>query len=107
MHQAQCQDIQYTIFIAGDYARAVQICETFCLDGFCVTCEKTQYIYTFGKEQGGRIGLINYARFPRSAEELESKAFELAHKLLIGLNQGSFTVTGNGASTFISRRKND
>ena len=107
MKKIECEQLEYVIFIAGDYARAVQLCEEFCLRGFCVTCDPTKYIYTMGQEDGVRIGIINYARFPRSADELEACAFDLADNLLIGLNQGSYTVMGGGKSTFVSRRDED
>lgn len=107
MKRMECEQIEFTIFIAGDYARAIHICEKFCLRGFCVTCEPTKYIYTMGQEEGVRVGIINYARFPKAVDELESSAFELANSLLIGLNQGSYTVTGNGKSTFVSRRSEE
>lgn len=107
MKRLDCEQIEFTISIAGDHDRAVQICEEFCLRGFCVTCEPTKYIYTMGREDGVRIGIINYARFPKTPEELESSAFELADSLLTGLNQGSYTVSGNGKSTFVSRRNED
>ena len=107
MKKSECEQIEFTIFIAGDYGRAVHICEEFCLRGFCVTCEPTKYIYTMGREDGVRVGVINYARFPKTPNELKEAVFELAGKLLIGLNQGSYTVSGDGKSTFVSRRSED
>lgn len=107
MKMKSCEDYSYTIFIAGDEVRAQQICEEFCLQGFCVTCEPTTYIYTMGKESGVRVGVINYARFPRSKDDVMLKVFELADKLLIGLNQGSYSVVGGGESFFKSRRDCD
>lgn len=99
--------VEYTIYIAGDLRRAISLCEEFCLGGFCVTCDPTTYIYKHGVEQGVKVGLINYARFPLVKEELEKKAHELGHKLLLGLNQGSFSVVGGGTSSFYSRRDSD
>lgn len=98
------EEISYTIFIAGDHNKAVDICQEFCISGFCVTCEKTKYIYTMGAEDGVRVGIINYARFPSSKAELREKALSLAHKLLIELHQGSFSVVGGGESIYFSRR---
>ncbi|KZX78269.1 hypothetical protein A3715_10400 [Oleiphilus sp. HI0009] len=67
----------------------------------------SKYIYKFGQEDGVRVGIINYARFPKTQEELERLVFQLADKLMLGLNQGSYSVVGNGKTTFVSRREND
>lgn len=104
MEKLSCEQVEFTIFIAGDYARAMQICEEYCMTGFCVTCEPTTYIYKMGREEGVKVGVINYARFPQEPEALEAQAMELAGLLLEGLNQGSFTVSGNGKSVFVSRK---
>jgi hypothetical protein len=101
------KDIRYEIYIAGDLARAEEICEEFCLDGFCVTCEPTKYIYKYGKESGVRIGIINYARFPRTKDGIKEITTCLAECLLLGLNQGSYSIVGEGESIFYSRRECD
>ncbi|SCM73418.1 conserved hypothetical protein [uncultured Pleomorphomonas sp.] len=84
-----------TIFIAGDYAVAKSICRRFCLDvGLCVTIEPTTYVYTGGCEDGVRIGLINYPRFPKETSEIVAVARLLAHALREGLAQHSFSIVG-------------
>lgn len=96
------------IYIAGDYARAVEICERFCTDnGYCVTVDPTTFVYKFGKEQGVRVGLIDYPRFPQSQGDMEWRARQIADLLLTGLNQGSYTIVGPMKSIFVSRREQD
>jgi hypothetical protein len=51
-------------------------------EGFCVTLEPTEFIYTSGNEPGCVIGIINYPRFPKTKADLQFKAFEIAHMLL-------------------------
>ncbi len=96
-----------TIFIGGDFGRAIEICEEYCLKGCCVTCERTLYIYTMGREEGVKIGLINYPRFPKTKAQIKAISLELAEKLLIGLNQGSYSIQYPDETIFKSRRECD
>ena len=50
--------------------------------GMCVTVEPLRFVFSGGREDGARIGLINYPRFPASPEELEMKAMSLAWMLI-------------------------
>lgn len=97
--------IRYDIFIAGDHAQAKHICRNFCMEiGLCVTVERVDYIYTGGEEAGVRVGLINYPRFPVDQLELANKAYQLAHKLMLGLCQHSFSIVGPEKTEWFSRR---
>lgn len=95
------------IFIAGDLVKATEICQTFCDRGLCVTIEPTNYVFTGGQEMGVRVGLINYARFPKSRLEILDVAKELGFTLKEGLDQGSFTVQDDASSFFFSTRDCD
>lgn len=98
--------IRFDIFIAGDLDQAKQVCREVCMQGgLCVTIEPTTYIYMGGEEAGVRVGIINYPRFPSTAEALEAQALDLAHKLRERLCQHSFTVTGPDMSHWFSARK--
>ena len=95
-----------TIFIAGDYAKALRACQTHCDEvGLCVTAEPTTYIYTGGAEAGVRVGLINYPRFPSSTEALSKRACALADRLVHRLCQHSYSIVGPDSTTWFSRRK--
>jgi len=96
------------IFIGGDYGQALDACEEFCtIVGLCVTVEKTCYVFRGGRENGIRVGLINYARFPKDEIRLWQTAEELANHLKVRLSQGSFTIQDHEDSFFISTRDED
>lgn len=97
--------IRIEIFIAGDIAQAKQVCREFCFDvGLCVTVEPTTFIYTGGEEEGVRVGLINYPRFPTDAETIGARAKALADLLLKRLCQHSYSIVGPETTQWFSRR---
>lgn len=53
-----------TIFIAGQISEIEDEIRYFVLRGLCVTLEPCKYIFKGGSEDGAKIGLINYPRFP-------------------------------------------
>jgi hypothetical protein len=79
------------IWIAGDYAQAVQACREFCMaTPCCVTVAPAMYVYTGGAEDGVCVRLIRYPRFPD--EDIDGRAEQLAFYLKAALCQDSFTV---------------
>ena len=44
----------------------------------CVTITPTTFIYVDWREEGAIVGLINYPRFPKTKEELEKTAEDIA-----------------------------
>jgi Fe-S-cluster-containing hydrogenase component 2 len=100
-----CPTIRYDIFIAGDIEQAKQACREYCFGcGLCVTIEPVTYIYTGGEEAGVRVGLINYARFPSTKEELKARANGLADLLMKWLCQNSYSIVGPDETDWFSRR---
>lgn len=96
------------IFIAGDLATIKQVCRQYCMViGLCVTVQPTDFIYTAGEESGAVIGLINYARFPSSSDEIKQKAETLAHQLMIACCQRSFSIVTPDESTYYQRSELD
>ena len=68
-----CESYWVKIYIAGDIVQIEQICRQYCFHlGFCVTVTPTKFIYTGGEETGAEIGIMNYARFPTTPDELSS-----------------------------------
>lgn len=97
----------YTVQIcmAGDTSHAKEICRAYCYAiGLCVTVEPTTYIYTGGEEQGFRIGLINYPRFPSEPEQIWKRARDLADQLTIALAQHSYLLIAPDKTLWYSRR---
>lgn len=102
----QCGAYPVSIFIAGDHAKALELCRTYCDEvGYCVTVTPTSYVYRDGQEAGVIVGLINYARFPAEPEAIEAKALALANRLRVVLEQQSFTIQTPTQSTFHSWRE--
>ena len=84
-----------TIFIAGDYHKACNLCaEWFGMTGGCATVTPTYYIYTGGREAGVAVGLINYPPHPSTEQDLMASARELAEFLRADLGQRSYTIQG-------------
>jgi exosome complex RNA-binding protein Csl4 len=102
-----CPTFTAEIYMAGDYILAKNIAREYCLDGFCVSFEKVDYIYTMGGESGFVCRVINYPRFPRSAAEIKEKATELAEELIKGLHQGSCSIVYSDETIFLTRREGD
>ncbi len=94
------------IYIAGDLARAEQVCREYCYSvGHCVTVTPTRYVYKGGDETGVIVGLINYPRFPKAPEALLADAEQLGDLLMVALCQSSFTVETPGTTKWFSRRE--
>lgn len=97
-----------TIFIAGSYRKALKIAQKYCDEiGYCVTVDHTCYVYKGGKEEGIRVGLINYPRFPASLTAIIDRAIELAELLRVGLKQESYSIQTPSDTIWYSYRKED
>lgn len=100
-----CPAYPVSIFMAGAVDNAKAICREYCDQvGLCVTVTPTTYVYTNGEEDGFIVGLINYARFPSDAAEIERKAKELADSLRGSLGQESYTIQTPTESRWYSWR---
>ncbi|RWX70036.1 hypothetical protein EN780_04430 [Mesorhizobium sp. M4B.F.Ca.ET.089.01.1.1] len=101
---SECPTYIADIFIGGDEAAARQACQEFVLEGECVNFAPCEYIFTGGREVGVRVGLINYPRFPRSPDEIFTKALRLAAFLIERLHQSSASIVASDRTVFLSRR---
>ena len=70
-----------------------EVCKEFVIDGDCVSITPTEFIYTNGSGKGVVIGFINYPRFPRTKEQIITRATKLAVNLAYSLNQYRVTIT--------------
>lgn len=107
MIEKKVTTVHASIFIAGDYNQAKQICREYCDSGACVSLSKVDYIYKYGEESGLEVKIINYPRFPKSKSEIKAKAMTLGMNLLTGLSQGSFSIVFDDKTVFVSRREQD
>lgn len=93
------------IFIGGDALVAKQLCREYCRDhGLCVTVEPCSFVYTGGAEEGVKIGLTNYPRFPTTRSKLMKVARELGALLQHGLCQTSHMIRGDKLTEWYSSR---
>lgn len=97
-----------SIFIAGDYNRAVCCAREYCdTASYCVTVTQTRYVYNGGEEAGVIIGLINYPRFPKSQDVILAHATALGNTLLKVLGQQSFSIQTPDDTIWYSYRTED
>lgn len=93
------------IHMAGDINAAGVAIQRYAADnGLCVSLTPQSFIYTGGREEGFKIGLINYPRFPKEPSEILARATELARTLLDQLGQHSYSIITPGETTWYSRR---
>lgn len=108
MRIERLETYQATVFVAGDCAKALRLCQAYCDHvGLCVTVEPTTYVYTGGTEAGVRVGLINYPRLPSTPDAIFSQAQALAGILLDGLAQQSCSIVSSDRTVWFSRRVED
>lgn len=68
-------------------------CQRYCNEvRLCVNVKMTQFVYVGGQETGFEIGLINYPRFPKSKQEIQKLALDLAIELKALYNQKRVSV---------------
>jgi hypothetical protein len=91
-----------SIFVAGDQAKARDICARFCFSvGLCVTVTDTTYIYTGGREEGVEVKLQQYPLYPTVPVLLEDKARALGQILRDELYQRKvMIVSGDKVEVF-------
>ncbi|MEJ6845110.1 hypothetical protein V3589_02655 [Sinorhizobium fredii] len=95
------------IHMAGDISLAGQVIQRHAIDhGMCVTLSPQSFIYTGGREEGFRIGFINYPRFPAEhVDEIDNKAMALADVLMRELGQHSYCIVTPVCTAWHSRRE--
>jgi hypothetical protein len=94
------------IHMAGDINAASLLIQKYAIEvGMCITLSPQSFIYTGGREEGFRIGFINYPRFPSKPDEITAKAFALASMLMFELGQHSYSIVTPVETTWVSRRE--
>ncbi len=101
MERLKSYNVQIWIGLRKKYSRKVysmdrvrKICDEWVNEiGDCVTITPTEFRYLNGNEPGVIIGYIQYPRFPRSADEIDERAIELAERLMLKLKQNRVTIT--------------
>lgn len=106
MNTTETLSYSVQIFIAGDIAKATELCRAHCDEvGLCVTVTPTTYVYTGGEEDGVIVGLINYPRFPvEQVGLIYATAEALAEELCLKMGQQSYTIQTPDAAFWTSYR---
>jgi hypothetical protein len=94
-----------TIYMAGDYPQAQQVCREYVRCGLCVTISQCEYIYKGGQESGFRIGLLQYPRFPVKESLILERARELSDMLIDRLCQMSALIVTGDKTVFITKKE--
>jgi len=94
-----------TIHMAGCLRTAMETCRRFCMEGLCVTVEVSTFVYTGGAEEGFRIGLLNYPRFPSEPEKILQTAYRLADRLRKDCCQHSWLIVTPDETIWNSTRE--
>lgn len=96
------------IHMAGDIQAAGLIIQRYALDcGMCVTMTPQSFIYTGGREEGFKVGFINYPRFPKEPGEILARARDLASILRVQLGQHSYSIVTSNETVWVSHRLED
>lgn len=81
------------IHMAGDIRFAANTLQRWAMHkGMCVSLTPQVFIYTGGREDGFKVGLINYPRFPAEPSEILKLATVLAEALRFDLGQHSYCI---------------
>ena len=103
----QCETVKISIYVTGDESVIRKWLQHYVMRGLCVTLSKTEYIYTYGNEDGWVVGLINYPRYPSDYDSLLLLANEIAVGVMEETATGSSTIVTDKETIFISRRPQD
>lgn len=94
------------IHMAGDINAASLLIQRYAaVTGLCVTIQPQSFIYTGGREEGFKVGFINYPRFPREPGDIVAQAGELARRLMSELGQHSYSIVTPTETIWHSRRE--
>lgn len=106
MSEKTAPSFNVDIHMAGDINFAAHLIQLLCVSkGMCVTLAPQTFIYTGGREEGFRVGFINYPRFPSTPEELLYNAKYVAECLMLDLGQHSYSIVTPVETIWCSRRE--
>lgn len=96
------------IHMAGDINAAGMIIQRYAAEtGLCVTLMPQSFIYTGGREEGFRVGFINYPRFPKDPGDILARAHDLARNLRVQLGQMSYSIVTPLETIWVSHKIED
>lgn len=94
------------VYVGGDVGAGEMVCREICFPkGLCVTVMPCKYIFAGGTENGMRVGLIQYPKFPKSRDAILLQAINVGIKIAEANYQWSFSVVTPEQNIWFSRRK--
>lgn len=89
------------ILLAGDYAKACELCQKYCeAHGFCVSLKKIDIVWTENHAYGIEVYFFNYCR--GGPRDIKTLGLGLLERLITGLGQSSGSLNVNGETIQIS-----
>lgn len=105
MTEKSAPSFNVDIHMAGDINAAGLIIQRYAAEtGLCVTLSPQSFIYTGGREEGFKVGFINYPRFPKEPGEIVARAHDLARNLRVQLGQHSYSIVTPIETTWVTTR---
>lgn len=96
------------IHMAGDIQAAGLVIQRYAAEtGLCVHLMPQSFIYTGGREEGFRVGFINYPRFPKEPGEILARVRDLASVLRVQLGQHSYSIVTPTETIWVTHRPED
>lgn len=105
MFEKTAPSFNVDIHMAGDINAAGVTIQRYGLDvGLCVSLSPQSFIYSGGREEGFRVGFINYPRFPKDPGDVVARARDLASVLCQALGQHSYSIVSPVETIWCSSR---
>ena len=92
----------------GSISKTREICQKYCDDvSYCVSITPVHFVYHKGNEEGAKITLINYLRFPEQSCQTIVRAKSIAKKLMIAFNQMRVSIVTSAGTIMLSSENTD
>lgn len=106
MTEKYCESYFFDIHMAGDINAASLIIQRYAAEtGMCISLSPQSFIYTGGREEGFKVGFINYPSFQKEPNEIMASARDLARVLRVGLGQLSYSIETISETIWVSHKK--
>ncbi len=94
--------------MVGSISKTREVCQKYCDDiSYCVSIVPVHFVYSKGNEEGAKITLINYLRFPVQDTQIIIHAKNLAKKLMVTFNQMRVSIVTSTGTIMLSSENTD
>jgi hypothetical protein len=96
------------IYVAGQAEDAKRSLSRQCLEDYrCVFVESGSYIYPGAREEGVKVTLVNYPRYPASQDDINERAMLMASVLIRDMYQHSAMIVTPTETVWVTHRHNE